>query len=247
MSLSATSPCFFSTSHNHSLVQTLMWRSPNHTNKLWSLTELPGWCETLSVACYMWIAWDTCMVLTLRTNKQRRKQGETSLRFKKRHSWVQSWDMGWKAQCQSVHAVLCNTCQSYQCATPRIAFNKHSPPRTQRILNPDFHHGKTEVVAGRDAAMPIWAEYWRYSAQTPLTFSPGSESRGQTRPSAISPRWGRAGPGAAARGHSSGPGGGLCPPPRSPWGALSSRSAPRPCRWGRSCRTPRCAARPSAA
>lgn len=73
---------------------------------------------------------------------------------------VQSLDTGWKAQCQSVHAALWNTHQSYQRATLLTMFNKHSPPCTQTILNPNFHHGKTEVVAGMDAAMqPIWAQY----------------------------------------------------------------------------------------
>lgn len=133
------------------------------------------------------------------------------------------------AHCTTEHT------QSYQRAMLLTAFNKHSPPHTQIILNPNFHHGKTELVAGTDAAtQPIWAQYWRHFSQTPLTFNTRSV-KAEVKPDP---------PPSAGPDHSSG---GPSPPPRSPCGVLSSRSAPRPSRWGRSSGTPRRSARRSAA
>lgn len=87
--------------------------------------------------------------------------------LKKSHNWLQSWESRQEAsQCQSVHTVLCNTCQSSQLVTLSIAFNKHSPPRTPRdgnssaqtpfetqvaVTEPD------EIMAGKDPARPSGA------------------------------------------------------------------------------------------
>lgn len=108
-----------------------------------------------------------CIVLTLRTNKHRRKSTELFPYLKKRHNCLQGWDTGWKAsQCQTAHAVLNNTCQSYQRVTLCIAFNKHSPPRTLSDVNSsaerDFENQAVviaklkagKVVAPKDLVMP---------------------------------------------------------------------------------------------
>lgn len=108
-----------------------------------------------------------CRALTLRTNKRGRKPTELFSYLKKQHSCLQGWDAGRKAsQCQTAHTVLSNTCQSYHRVTLRIAFNKHSPPRTlsdvNRSAETDFENQAVvtaklkagKVVALKDPVMP---------------------------------------------------------------------------------------------
>lgn len=122
------------------------------------------------------------------------------MQLKKRHNWLQSWDTGQEAsQCQSVHTVLRNTCQSSQLVTLSIAFNKHSPPRTPREGNSSAQTAfesqvavtePDEIVAGKNPAILSEAHPLRAggitpsaavlgtdrdSSHTPLTFTTRSE------------------------------------------------------------------------
>lgn len=108
-----------------------------------------------------------CIILTLWSNKHRRKSTELFSYVKKRHNCLQGWDTGREAsQCQTTHTVPSNTCQSYQRVMLRIAFNKHSPPRTLSDVNSstetDFENQAVviaklkagKVVALKDPVMP---------------------------------------------------------------------------------------------
>ena len=120
-----------------------------------------------------------CTVLTLRTNKHGRKSTELLPYLKKRHNCLQGWDTGRKAsQCQTAHTELSNTCQSYQRVTLRIAFNKHSPPRTPSDVNSpaqtDFENQAVVIAklkAGKVAAL-----------QDPVMPTRGPFIRGRRRP-----------------------------------------------------------------
>lgn len=138
----------------------------------------------------------------------------------KRHNNLQGWDTGRKAaQCQTAHTVLSNTCQSYQCDTLRIAFNKHSPPRTlseqlctNTFRKPSRRHSETKGGQGRGTEGPSYAypgpihsgqeaaarprsSAQREISQGNLSFSTQRVTRDQNRPSAAGSRvsQGRAG------------------------------------------------------